>query len=168
MVLTRCDAVFDDILIHVEFGDDELPQHHMFAIACEVVASERVIAEARGARVELVARDPLIARIDASKLRQILQNLVRSAIDAVATDGRIAVTIRGDAENVYLRVEGDGRGIPDAIQQRIYDPFFSTKQSGTGLGMSIVHSMVMLHGGTIDVRSSPNGTRFEVAIPRRP
>lgn len=144
-----------------------LDEEDVIAIACEVVASERVIAEARGARVELVAGDPLIARIDASKLRQILQNLVRSAIDAVATDGRIAVTIRGDAENVYLRVEDDGRGIPDAIQQRIYDPFFSTKQSGTGLGMSIVHSMVMLHGGTIDVRSSPSGTRFEVAIPRR-
>ena len=61
----------------------------------------------------------------------------------------------------------DGPGIPPEVLPRIYEPFFSTKESGTGMGMSIAHSLVGLHGGTIAVTSSPAGTTFEVAVPRR-
>ena len=54
-----------------------------------------------------------------------------------------------------------GRASPRRCGTRIYEPFFSTKEGGTGLGMSIVHSLVSLHGGTIDIDTSPHGTRFE-------
>jgi signal transduction histidine kinase len=52
------------------------------------------------------------------------------------------------------------------VRSRIYEPFFSTKEGGTGLGMSIVHSLVSLHGGSIEVATGPGGTTFDVAIPR--
>jgi signal transduction histidine kinase len=64
-------------------------------------------------------------------------------------------------------VADDGPGIPEHVRSRIFEPFFSTKESGTGLGMSIVHSLVSLHGGTIDLATGPSGTRFDVAIPRK-
>jgi signal transduction histidine kinase len=63
-------------------------------------------------------------------------------------------------------VSDDGPGIPQHIVPRIYEPFFSTKEGGTGLGMSIVHSLVSLHGGSIDLQTGPGGTAFEVALPR--
>ncbi len=53
------------------------------------------------------------------------------------------------------------------MKARIYEPFFSTKEAGTGLGMSIVHSLVSQHGGAIDLDTSPRGTSFAVRIPRR-
>jgi signal transduction histidine kinase len=65
-------------------------------------------------------------------------------------------------------VSDDGPGIPDAVLPRIYEPFFSTKEAGTGLGMSIVHSLVSLHGGSIELDTGARGTRFEISLPRRP
>ncbi len=49
---------------------------------------------------------------------------------------------------------------------RIYEPFFSTKEGGTGLGMAIVHSLVTLHGGTIEIDTSPQGSTFDVYVPQ--
>ena len=66
-----------------------------------------------------------------------------------------------------IRVQDDGPGIPDDVRRRIYEPFFSTKEGGTGLGMSIVHSLVVLHGGSIEIDTGPRGTRFDVRIPLR-
>jgi signal transduction histidine kinase len=62
-------------------------------------------------------------------------------------------------------VHDDGPGIASDVLPRIYEPFFSTKESGTGMGMAIVHSLVTLHGGHIEVESSPRGTAFEVVVP---
>jgi two-component system, NtrC family, sensor histidine kinase HydH len=141
-------------------------EHDVAVIAREVVALEGAFAEQRGAELKLVTGAPIVARIDGAKLHQILQNLIRNALEAVDSGGHVTVTIRADHKNIYLHVEDDGPGIPDGIRSRIYEPFFSTKEASTGLGMSIVHSMVTLHGGTIDIDSSPRGTRFEVVMPR--
>ena len=91
---------------------------------------------------------------------------MRNSIDAVSAGGHVTVALHGDAAHVHVQVQDDGPGIPDAIRSRIYEPFFTTKDSGTGLGMAIVHSMVALHGGTIDIATGPTGTRFAVALPR--
>jgi signal transduction histidine kinase len=95
------------------------------------------------------------------------RNLIKNAIDAVSPGGNIAVTLEGDEKSIRIGVRDDGPGIPVELQTRIYEPFFSTKAGGTGLGMSIVHSLTALHGGTIDLASSPQGTYFEIQLPRR-
>ena len=105
--------------------------------------------------------------VDAAKLHQVVLNLVRNAIEAVSAGGHVTLELTADATRIQLRVQDDGTGIPDEVKARIYEPFFSTKESGTGLGMSIVHSLVSLHDGTIDLDSGPSGTRFDVTLPRR-
>lgn len=137
-------------------------------ILAHVVELERVSAQRRGADLALVSAPPqLTAHVDAAKIHQVVLNLVRNAIDAVSADGHVTVEVAGDEQTFNIRVQDDGPGIPEAVRSRIYEPFFSTKEGGTGLGMSIVHSLVALHGGTIDLDTSPRGTRFEVHIPRR-
>lgn len=165
--LERLTRLLNEFLAFARPSDLALGDHDVLAITRDIVASERPLAEARGATLEVVGRGSLSARVDAGKLQQIMHNLVRNAIEAIAAGGHVIVEVSGDGEHVYLVVEDDGPGIPEAIQRRIYEPFFSTKESGTGLGMSIVHSMVALHGGTITLASSPRGTRFDVALPRR-
>ncbi len=137
-------------------------------IVGHIVELERVAADRRGATLTFTSSEPsLIAHVDAAKIHQLVLNLVRNAIEAVPEGGNIGVELRGDEAAVRIVVTDDGPGIPQDIRNRIYEPFFSTKPGGTGLGMSIVHSLVALHGGVIDLASSPAGTRFEVQIPRR-
>ena len=119
--------------------------------------------------LELVAEPPqLLGQVDAAKLHQLVLNLVRNACEAVSAGGHVTVHVCPSPEDAHcqIRVTDDGPGIPDHVRTRIYEPFFSTKEGGTGLGMSIVHSLVSLHGGAIDLRTGPDGTTFDVVIPR--
>jgi signal transduction histidine kinase len=165
--IERLSRLLNEFLAFARPPDLALGEHDAVALIREVIASERALADARGATIELVAPEPVVAYIDATKLQQIVQHLIRNAVEAVHPGGRVAVALHGDDDQLYVRVDDDGPGIPEAVQRRIYEPFFSTKESGTGLGLAIVHSMVTLHGGTIEIASTANGTRFEVAMPRR-
>ena len=109
----------------------------------------------------------VVAHVDAAKIHQLVLNLVRNAIEAVKPEGHVAVELHSGDSDVSIVVQDDGPGMPPQVRDRIYEPFFSTKEGGTGLGMSIVHSLVSQHGGTIDLETSPRGTRFTVRIPRR-
>lgn len=106
---------------------------------------------------------------DAEKLQQVLLNLVRNAIQAADEDGHVEVTVRRDGHGARVCVRDDGPGIQPEHLPRIFEPFFSTKEGGTGLGMAICHSHVSLHGGDIQVRSQlGEGTEIEVTLPREP
>jgi signal transduction histidine kinase len=110
-------------------------------------------------------------RGDGSALEQVLLNLVTNAGAAVEAGGEIRIVTRRHPERpgcVQLIVADSGGGIPADVLPRIFDPFFSTKPSGTGLGLSVSHGIVREHGGTIDVESTPGqGTRFTITLPAR-
>jgi two-component system sensor histidine kinase HydH len=145
-----------------------LADHDVSGIVRDVIAAQGSFAITRRASLQQAGADSLRARVDGEKLRLITQNLVRNALDAVPPRGHVVVKVDGDEERVRLIVEDDGPGIPQAVKRRMYEPFFTTKESGTGLGLSIVHGMVATHGGTIAFESSPQGTHFDVSLPRRP
>ncbi|MBL0215314.1 MAG: hypothetical protein IPQ07_15680 [Myxococcales bacterium] len=132
---------------------------------CEV---EHAGADKHGALLEVRGGEAAVpALVDAPKIHQIVANLVRNAIEAVPRGGHVTVEIAGTHETFTVRVEDNGPGIPEDARERIYEPFFSTKEGGTGLGMSIVYSLISLHSGTISLHTGKDGTRFEVTIPRR-
>ena len=89
---------------------------------------------------------------------------MRNAIEA-APDGQVGVDVAVEDGQLHVRVTDDGHGIPDTVRRRIFEPFYSTKESGTGLGMSIAHNFVTMHGGRIEIATSSSGTRIDVAIP---
>jgi signal transduction histidine kinase len=163
----RLTALLGDFLAFARPPELDPHDHDVAQIVRQVADLERVFADRLG--VELVLGScpaELVARIDAPKLHQIVLNLVRNAIEAVSAGGHIMIDLNADDHELVLRVADDGPGIPDSVRGRIYEPFFSTKEGGTGLGMSIVHSLVALHGGAIDLETGPTGTRFTVRIPR--
>jgi PAS domain S-box-containing protein len=135
----------------------------------EVLALETPAAEEKGA--DLFGHLPegaITVEGDAEKLRQVVLNLIRNAVEAAGTDGRVEVGVSASEGGASLWVADDGPGIPEADLSRIFEPFYSTKTGGTGLGMAIVHSLVTLHGGEIDIDSEAPGTRVTIRLPAVP
>jgi nitrogen fixation/metabolism regulation signal transduction histidine kinase len=107
---------------------------------------------------------------DRDQLSQVVLNLVENARDAIAErdGGRIVVSTRLANDRVEIAVEDNGRGVPPELKDRVFAPYFTTKQGkgGTGLGLAIVHRIVSDHGGRITVSDAPDGgARFVVELP---
>lgn len=132
----------------------------------QVLELERTLADKTGTELTLKAPATAVVPLDAGKLHQIVQNLVRNAIEATP-NGHVDIAVALEEEMLHVRVSDDGPGMPPETRARMFEPFFSTKETGTGMGMSIVHSLVSLHGGRIDVVTGSNGTSFEISLPRR-
>lgn len=108
---------------------------------------------------------------DPSKMEIVFVNLIVNAIQAVGkTEGHISVEILDDQTDegfVLIRITDSGPGIPQELQVRVFEPLFTTKQVGTGLGLSSCKSIIMQHGGTISVETARNGGAvFTIRIPR--
>ncbi len=105
---------------------------------------------------------------DPSQLNQVLVNLVINAIHAMPDGGRLTIRTHADSRGVYLTVRDTGTGIAPEIRDKIFLPFFTTKEvdKGTGLGLSVVYGIVKEHGGTISVESQPGrGSNFSIQFP---
>src|SRR5439155_12898310 len=106
---------------------------------------------------------------DEHQLRQALLNLMRNAVEAMSGGGRLALAMASDGKLVTLRISDSGQGIAADHLDKIFDPFFSTKEHGTGLGLALTQQIVVEHGGSIDVQSAPGkGTTFTVRLPAAP
>jgi two-component system sensor histidine kinase HydH len=108
------------------------------------------------------------ALMDADRMNQVLLNLYLNAIQAMDGGGVLQVTVsRDDSRKLTtITVSDNGRGIEAADQERIFDPYFTTKSDGTGLGLAIVHKILDAHGGSIKVRSQKGaGTTVTMTLP---
>jgi two-component system NtrC family sensor kinase len=114
------------------------------------------------------AEPPPVIRSDPSQLRQVFQNLILNAITAIRKDGEIVLQVRAEGGGVSVNVTDSGHGIPKDMQEKIFDPLFTTKPDGTGLGLSISAGILEKLGGKISVRSEPGkGATFTVVLPYR-
>ena len=115
--------------------------------------------------------DEIVVEGNDGELQQVLTNLVLNAIEALAgqADGSLTVTLSASQRWVWLAVEDNGPGIDAAETEKLFEPFFSTKQEigGTGLGLAISYTIVRRHQGDIRVKSrAGEGSRFVVELPR--
>jgi len=133
----------------------------------------RIEAKQQALEVDIAEALPA-ASADPGRIRQIVINLLTNAHLYTPEGGSIAVRVGATAEHVTIAIADTGRGMSDEQQTRLFERFYradgrSAAEAGTGLGMSIVRSLVDLHGGEIDVESqSGEGTTITVCIPRAP
>jgi signal transduction histidine kinase len=110
---------------------------------------------------------------DPDQLKEVLVNLMVNACEAMAKGGSITVTegedfLAGIGRIVRIRIQDTGPGIPESLQDKIFQPFFSSKEEGTGLGLSIAARIIEEHGGSIDIKSEPGqGATFTLPLPLR-
>lgn len=106
------------------------------------------------------------ARFDASQIKQLLVNLVKNAMQAMSPEGVLTLATGAGSDAVWVSVSDTGSGIPADQLSRIFEPFYTTKQKGSGLGLLIVQRIIRAHGGRIELDSRVGrGTTFRVWIP---
>jgi two-component system sensor histidine kinase HydH len=99
-------------------------------------------------------------------MRQVFWNLCLNAVEAMPEGGELSVRARTEPRRVEVRISDTGRGILAGDLPHIFEPFFSTKLEGSGIGLALVHRIVQDHGGDIDVLSTMGrGTTFTITLP---
>jgi PAS domain S-box-containing protein len=121
----------------------------------------------RGLIVETkLARQLPVSPIDATQMQQVLVNLIKNAMHAMTKNGTLTLQTGEGADGVWVGVTDTGGGIPQEQIARIFEPFYTTKKQGTGLGLMIVQRIVRAHGGRIELESFVGrGTTFRIWLP---
>ena len=99
-------------------------------------------------------------------LRQAFTNLIQNAADAMKDGGKLSFGYAKAGGYAEITVSDTGHGIPEGIKDKIFLPFYTTKEKGTGLGLAIVHKIITSHAGTIHVDSTGSGTTFRLRLPK--
>jgi two-component system sensor histidine kinase HydH len=124
-------------------------------------------ATEQGVALDLVPGPPVSVEMDEEKMKQVLLNLVRNAIEASPPSTRVRVRVEARDAWAHLSVEDAGQGVSPDASVSVFEPFFTTKDTGTGLGLSIVHRIALDHGGSVSFESVPGHTVFRVALPQQ-
>jgi signal transduction histidine kinase/putative methionine-R-sulfoxide reductase with GAF domain len=121
-----------------------------------------------GVRLELALDDRGVARFDEAKMTRVLHNLARNAVEAMGSKGgRLTLRVAREGGDLVVSVSDTGKGIPKDIEDKLFQSFVTSgKRGGTGLGLAIVKKIVDEHGGSIAVRSTPEGATFTVRLPQ--
>jgi two-component system heavy metal sensor histidine kinase CusS len=167
----RLKIVTEDLLTLARIGASELTVDSipLSEVARAAVESTRAAADAREVAVALTCDGPAVQG-HARDLERLVRNLVENAIRHSPRGGRVQVEAHGEEDHVHLRVMDDGPGVPLAVRERIFEPFFrlagaGADGGGAGLGLAIGRSIARAHGGDLWVDDSAHGARFVVRLP---
>jgi two-component system NtrC family sensor kinase len=169
---SRCGDIVKNLLLFARRSGAQLALQHLNPILEQSLMLVNHHIAMAGIRLEtrpLAGDDELVC--DADQLKQALVALLVNAVEAMPEGGTLAVRAEGEPGGVRIAVADTGVGIPPDVLPHIYEPFFTTKEggSGVGLGLAVAYGIVEQHGGRIEVASElGRGTTFEVHLPRRP
>ncbi len=111
--------------------------------------------------------DEVVFGADQELLEQVFINLFMNAVESMSGEGKISVLVKGEAETVKITVSDSGKGMSQDTLEKIFEPFYTTKDKGTGLGLAIVFNIIQKHNGHIEVESiEGKGTSFIITLPK--
>ncbi|MFZ5448591.1 MAG: ATP-binding protein [Thermodesulfobacteriota bacterium] len=109
-----------------------------------------------------------VVEVDPNQIKQVLVNLLKNAVEATEGQGKILLSSGARDGQVWFAVQDSGKGMSEEILEKIFHPFFTTKDKGTGLGLAVIHKIITDHHGTISVDSSAGaGSTFTVRLPQK-
>ena len=165
--LARLDDLVQDYLSLVRAAQSERTPQDLGAALRRWVSEWQALATTQGVTCQLDGLDDLgIVAVHANTLRRALLNLVQNALDAMPQGGTLTLRGRRAGATVQLAVSDTGGGIPPEQRVRIFEPLYTTKAGGTGLGLYIVQEVVAAHGGQVAVESVVgHGSTFTLTLP---
>ncbi len=163
----RLNRLVDDFLTLSTSGKLRPGWHSMANVISRVLFLLQ--PEADSSAVRLQAKEsgtPRDVLIDPDRIEQALINIIRNAFDAMPDGGALVMEVHYGNDFLTIRIADSGKGIPQADLDSIFDPSFTTRDKGVGLGLAIAHEIISAHNGEIRVKSAENhGATFEISIP---
>lgn len=135
-------------------------------ILSEIVSLLTPQAQLNGIQVDMEVSAGLpMVKVDRDKIKQAILNLMINGVEAMPDGGRLRVCAKQNESEVLVFCQDTGPGIPDEIKDKIFDLFYTTKDGGSGIGLSFAQNIMQAHGGTIRLEQSHQGSTFVIAIP---
>jgi signal transduction histidine kinase len=164
------DRVVRDFLDFARQPASELALVELAPLCEEIAELAGPDADPAGLEITVAAPAGLVASADVGQLRRALLNLIKNAIAAATEVGErgaaVSLTAAADGDQVVITVWNRGPTIAPEVQARMFEPFFTTREKGTGLGLAFVADIVRAHGGSLTVESDRGETRFRVMLAR--
>lgn len=166
--IRRLEHILQDFLQFARPAPVTMRRVRLDELLSKVVALIRTDAERRQIAIDCHFEGHTEVQGDADQLRQVFMNLTLNALDAAGPGGKVLVSCKRDAEGMHVYVDDTGAGVPAEHKDRLFEPFYTTKAQGSGLGLPISNAVVSQHHGRIEVGRAPQlgGARFEVVLPR--
>ena len=168
--VVRLNTIIQDLFTASRPREIQLEPVRLQDVASRALRGLKPTPDDAGVRIELERADtwPTVTG-DADQLQQVLLNLVQNAVQATPAGGRIVIRASAEADGAVLEVEDSGAGISPEHLPRIFDPFYTTRTKGTGLGLFVAHGIVQRHRGSIEVKSElGSGALFRIFLPKNP
>ncbi|MED4787443.1 PAS domain-containing protein [Bacillus atrophaeus] len=168
--LSRIELILSELLMLAK------PQQHAFKehlnlkkLISEVTALLETQANLDGIFIKTAfQRDSIFINGDQNQLKQVFINLIKNAVESMPDGGTVEIGTTEDEHSVHVTIKDEGEGIPEKVLKRIGEPFLTTKEKGTGLGLMVTFNIIENHQGTIQVDSKPEkGTAFKISFPKK-
>ncbi|MDI6758850.1 MAG: ATP-binding protein [Candidatus Omnitrophota bacterium] len=144
-----------------------LQPYDIHKVLKDVLESAKTKINLQGIKVtkDFISKLPVL-KIDKEQIERAFLNLITNAIEAMPLGGNLTIATEFNGNFFLVKIQDTGKGIPEKDIIKIFDPFFSTKHQGVGLGLSICYGIIVSHGGTIEVESkSKKGSSFTISLP---
>ncbi|MDU4961001.1 MAG: ATP-binding protein [Sporomusaceae bacterium] len=163
--IDRANCIISEFLALAKNNVMEFTAHNLNDIISGICPLLQADALRHGSEVRLVLGAIPPVSVDQSSIRQLILNMVRNGLDAMPDGGTVSIITETDGAKVWLSIKDEGVGIDPEIKDKLGTPFFTTKESGTGLGLAVCYRVVHRHGATLTVESEPGqGTVFSVGF----
>ena len=160
----RLDGILRRLLVFGRSESEERLPQSLTPLIERAVKMVEEPAYRHGVRVRAGEAPGGEVEVDGPQIEQVLINLLLNAIEASPRGGEVVVRVdRG--EKTCIEVRDSGEGVSDAIREHVFDPYFTTKESGSGLGLAVSREIAMRHGGDLRFESGPGGTVFTLELP---
>jgi signal transduction histidine kinase len=171
IVLERMKGLSDFVLRYKNASSIPLPETLSIDVADLVSDVLGLLKDQMGRlRIEVIVNinpEGITINGDKNLLEQVLINLLKNSVEALEKSGnkRIEITCSVQNQKTRITVSDNGEGIPEENMERIFIPFYTTREKGSGIGLSLSRQIIRMHGGTLDIRSEPGqGTKVEIIL----
>ncbi len=164
---TRCREIVNRYLRFTRVSrNEEITLLSIHDVIKNAVSMMMPLLVKRHQQIEVHLMSTHLIRGNFNRLLQVFLNLIRNSMDAMDEGGKIVITTENDGNFIKTTVSDTGHGIPEDIKDKVFTPFFTTKENGTGLGLSIVDGILKEHNGRIRLdNSGGQGTIFKIYLP---
>jgi two-component system sensor histidine kinase HydH len=163
----RLEAFLGELRDFLQPGRPHKQQVNLNDLILEVKALMSQAAEEKGLSLE-ERLDPNLPWLpaDPNQLNQVLVNLIKNAMEATEIGDRIILASGTQNKQVWFSIQDTGKGMKPEVQEKVFHPFFTTKEKGTGLGLAVIHKIITDHEGIIELETAPGaGATFTIRLP---